>query len=111
MTMDDKDSARERAHRVAEEATHGAAADKAKGHIKEAVGKAKEKIGGAIGDHDLEARGTVQRIEGKKDRLKGEFKDKIDEVKEKVDDVRDRIGAGIEAVKEKLHYAKHDAKK
>ncbi|MDB5976959.1 MAG: CsbD family protein [Nevskia sp.] len=99
MSMDDKDDARERIHNATEDAAHSASADKAKGRVKEAVGKVKEKVGGAIGDHELEAKGTAQRVEGKKDRLKGEIKDKIDDVKE-------HIEAGVEVVKDKIDEAR-----
>lgn len=99
MNMDDKDELRARAHEAAEEAAHSATADKAKGRVKEALGKAREKIGGAIGDHQMEARGTAQRIEGKKDRLKGEIKDRIE-------DVKGHVEAGIEVVKEKFDEAR-----
>ncbi len=99
MIMDDKDDARARIHHATEEAAHSAAADKAKGLVKETVGKAKEKIGAAIGDHELEAKGTAQRIEGKKDRLKGEIKDKIEDVKE-------HIEAGAAVLKEKIDEAR-----
>lgn len=78
-----------------DQAAHSAAADKAKGHLKEAVGAIKEKVGSAIGDDALQAQGTAQRIEGKKDRLKGEIKEAIAEVK-------DKIEAGVEVVKEKI---------
>jgi uncharacterized protein YjbJ (UPF0337 family) len=99
MIMDDRDEVRARAHEAADEAAHSATADKAKGHVKEAVGKVKEKVGGAVGDDKLETKGTVQRLEGKKDRLKGEIKDAIDDVKGKIE-------AGVEVVKEKLHEAR-----
>jgi len=99
MIMDDKDDAGARIHHATEKATHSAAADKAKGHVKEVVGKAKEKIGGAIGNHNMEDKGTAQRIEGKKDRLKGEIKDKIE-------DVKSHIEAGVEVVKDKIHEAR-----
>jgi uncharacterized protein YjbJ (UPF0337 family) len=96
MIMDGKDDVRARVHNAADDAAHSAAADKAKGHVKEVVGKVKEKVGGAIGDHELEAKGTAQRVEGKKDRLKGEIKDKID-------DVKDHIEAGVGVVKDKIN--------
>ncbi len=102
--MDDKDTVRARAHEAAEEATHSAAADKAKGHVKEAVGKIKEKFGSAIGDDKLEAKGTAQRLEGKKDRLKGE-------IKEKIEDVKGHIEAGVEVVKEKFDEVRNNHKK
>src|SRR5579859_6157790 len=88
---DDKATVRARAHEAAHEATHSADADKAKGHIRETVGKIKEKIGSTLGDDKLEAKGTAQRLEGKKDRLKGE-------IKEKIDDVKGHIEAGVEVV-------------
>lgn len=48
--------------------------DKAKGYAKEVLGLAKEKVGSLIGDRKLEAKGHLQNIEGKKDRLKGKIK-------------------------------------
>jgi len=81
---------------AARNATQSAAADKAKGHSKEVIGKIKEKVGGAIGDHELEAKGRLQNAEGKKDRLKGEIKEEIEEVK-------DKVKAGVEVVKDKIN--------
>ena len=97
--MDDRDDVRARAHEAASDAAHSSTADKAKGHVKEAVGKAKEKLGSALGDDKLETRGTAQRLEGKKDRLKGE-------IKEAIDDVKGKIEAGVEVVKEKIDEAR-----
>ncbi|WP_374679726.1 CsbD family protein [Hydrocarboniphaga effusa] len=77
------------------EARSEAKADKAKGHSKEFAGKVKEKVGDLIGDDEMAARGTVQRADGKKDRLKGEIKDKVE-------DVKVTAKAGVEAVKDKL---------
>lgn len=70
-----------------------AAADKAKGHANETIGKIKAKVGSVIGDEELEAKGHVQNAEGKKDRLKGE-------IKEKIEDVKDKVKAGVEVVKD-----------
>lgn len=81
---------------TADDVAHSAAADKAKGHTKEVIGTVKEKVGHLIGDHELEARGAVEHAEGKKDRLKGE-------IKEKIDDVSDKIKAGVEVIKDKVH--------
>lgn len=69
--------------------------DKGKGRIKEAVGTVKEKVGRALGDRDLEARGIVQQGDGKKDRAKGE-------IKEKVEDAKATVRAGAEMIKDKL---------
>lgn len=69
--------------------------DKGKGRVKEAVGTAKQKIGRAIGDSDLEARGLVQRGEGKLDRAKGAIKSTLQ-------DAKATVRAGAKAVKKKL---------
>ena len=90
----------ERAKSAANDAAHSAAADKAKGHGNEVIGKIKEKVGSAIGDHELEAKGHLQNAEGKKDRLKGE-------IKESIEDVKDKVKAGVEVVKEKIDELRH----
>jgi uncharacterized protein YjbJ (UPF0337 family) len=84
-----------RSRDAADKAAHSAAADKAKGHVNETIGKVKEKVGRVIGDDELQAKGLAQEAEGKKDRLKGE-------IKEKIDDVKAGAKAGIEAVKDKI---------
>ena len=48
--------------------------DKAHGTAKEAVGKVKEKTGKAIGNQDLEDRGTAERVGGKVERKVGDVK-------------------------------------
>ena len=48
--------------------------DKAEGTGKKAMGSAKEKIGGAIGNPDLRDRGTAEKVEGK-------VQDKVGDVK------------------------------
>ena len=48
--------------------------NKLKGTAKEAVGKVKEKTGKAIGNQDLEDRGTAERVGGKVERKVGEVK-------------------------------------
>jgi uncharacterized protein YjbJ (UPF0337 family) len=98
--MDDKDDARARSRDAVDEIAHSAAADKAKGHAKETVGKLKEQVGHVIGDRHLQAEGVVQRAEGHKDRLKGE-------IKEKIDDITETAKAGVEVVKEKIDQARH----
>ena len=92
MTTNDAAAA---ARKTVDDAAHSAAADKAKGHAKEVIGKVKEKVGHAIGDHELEARGVMQNAEGKTDRLKGE-------IKEKIEDIKGTVKAGVEVVKEKI---------
>ena len=106
MNMDDKYNVRERALETADGVAHSAAADKAKGHAREVIGKIKEKIGGAIGDRDMEARGQLQRAAGKKDRLKGEIKEKIEDAKDKIEDAKERIQAGAEVIREKFEEAR-----
>jgi len=81
--------------KMADDARHSAAADKAKGHTQEVIGTVKAKVGSAIGDRELEAKGRVQNAEGKADRLKGE-------IKEKIEDAKDYAKAGVEAVKDKI---------
>jgi uncharacterized protein YjbJ (UPF0337 family) len=58
------------------------AGDKARGRIKETVGEAKKKAGGALGDRELEAEGSTERGEGKIDRAKGAVKDKLEDAKD-----------------------------
>lgn len=48
--------------------------DKAAGTLKEAVGKVKEKTGEAIGNPDLQDRGTVEKVEGKVQQKVGDVK-------------------------------------
>lgn len=79
-----------------DKATHSAAADKAKGHANEVIGKVKAKVGSLTGDRELEAKGHAQHAEGKVDRMKGE-------IKEKIDDAKDAVKAGVEAVKDKIN--------
>jgi uncharacterized protein YjbJ (UPF0337 family) len=52
--------------------------DKTKGMAKEAAGTVKEKTGEVIGNPNLEARGTVEKTEGKVQQKVGEAKDLID---------------------------------
>lgn len=90
-----KDKARDKADDIA----HGAMENKAKGRVKEVVGSAKAKIGGAVGNEELEAKGHAQNAEGKVDRMKGEIKEKLGDAKSAV-----KAGAGV--VKEKIHEAR-----
>ena len=48
--------------------------DKLKGSTKEAVGTFKEATGKAIGDPNLQDRGTAQRVAGKVERKVGDVK-------------------------------------
>jgi uncharacterized protein YjbJ (UPF0337 family) len=94
------DNLRNDADRMAKDAKNSASADKAKGRTNELVGKVKAKVGGAIGDDELEAKGHLQNAEGKKDRAKGE-------IKEKVEDVKSKAKAGAEIVKDKIDEMRH----
>ena len=98
--MDDKD-VRSRAREAADDAAHSGAADKSKGRVKETIGKVKETIGRATGNEKLELKGDAQRAEGKKDRFKGEIKDKVDDAKQ-------YVKAGAELVKEKVSGRKRE---
>ena len=53
-----------------ESSTH----DKVEGGAKEAIGKVKEKTGKAIGDQDLQDRGTAENVGGKVERKIGDVK-------------------------------------
>ncbi|MGH8518699.1 MAG: CsbD family protein [Panacagrimonas sp.] len=77
------------------------AADKAKGHTKEVIGKVKSKVGEWTDDRDLQAEGYADRAEGKGDRMKGE-------IKEKIDDAKTAVKSGVKAVKEKVQEARRD---
>jgi uncharacterized protein YjbJ (UPF0337 family) len=48
--------------------------NKVKGSVREAVGKVKEATGNAIGNPDLQDRGTAQRVVGKVERKVGDVK-------------------------------------
>ena len=48
--------------------------DKTKGTAKEAIGKVKEKTGKAIGNPDLQDRGTTEKVAGKIQRKVGDVK-------------------------------------
>ena len=95
---------RNSAAQAVDKAAHSSAADKAKGHAEEIIGKVKEKVGSVIGDRKLEEKGAAQRVEGKKDQLKGE-------IKEKIEDAKGYVKAGVEVVKEKVDDLRHKAKK
>ena len=48
--------------------------DKAEGRTKEAVGKVKEETGKAVGNRDLQDRGTAEKVGGKVERKVGDVK-------------------------------------
>jgi uncharacterized protein YjbJ (UPF0337 family) len=48
--------------------------DRIEGTAKEAVGKVKEETGKAVGNPDLEDRGTAEKVAGKVERKVGEVK-------------------------------------
>ncbi|MBA3651050.1 MAG: CsbD family protein [Chthoniobacterales bacterium] len=52
--------------------------DKAEGTAKEAIGAVKEKTGQAVGNPDLEARGTAEKTEGKVQQKVGDVKKVFD---------------------------------
>jgi len=77
---------------------HNGSFDKTRGHTNETLGKVKEKIGAAIGDRELEAKGQAQIAEGKAQRAKGELKDAVDEAV-------DKVKAGLEVVADRVKDA------
>lgn len=52
----------------------GELTDKIKGNVNEAVGKAKQAIGGDQGDADLHDEGVAQEAKGKGEQFKGSVK-------------------------------------
>ena len=52
----------------------GELTDKIKGNIDEAVGKAKQAIGGHQGDSELHDEGAAQELKGKGEQVKGKVK-------------------------------------
>ena len=52
----------------------GELTDKIKGNVDEAVGKAKQAIGGHQGDADLHDEGTAQKMKGKGEQFVGKVK-------------------------------------
>lgn len=63
--------------------------------FQETVGKAKESVGGAVGNEDL-------RAEGQKDRVKGGLGQIVDSAKEKLGDVASGVADKVEEAKDKL---------
>ena len=53
----------------------GSTTDKIKGTANEAMGKAKQKLGGATGDENLEGEGAMQELKGKGQKTVGDAKD------------------------------------
>jgi uncharacterized protein YjbJ (UPF0337 family) len=53
--------------------------DKIKGTTKEAVGTVKEKTGEAVGNPDLQDRGTAEKVEGKIQKKVGDIKKVFDQ--------------------------------
>jgi uncharacterized protein YjbJ (UPF0337 family) len=72
LLLHDNKTARDREceSRVMDSSTH----DKAEGTAKEAVGKVKEETGKAIGNQDLQDRGTAEKVGGKVERKVGDVK-------------------------------------
>ena len=72
LLLHDNKTARERKceSAIMDSSTH----DKIEGTGKEAVGKVKEKTGKAIGNQDLQDRGTAEKVGGKVERKAGDVK-------------------------------------
>lgn len=51
--------------------------DRIKGTVKQAIGTAKQAVGKAAGDKKLEARGIVEKVEGKVQSAVGGLKDTL----------------------------------
>jgi uncharacterized protein YjbJ (UPF0337 family) len=55
--------------------------DQIKGSVKDAVGKAQEKMGQQTGNRDQESRGLGNQAEGKVQKTVGDVKDVVDNLK------------------------------
>ena len=60
------------------------AKDKIEGKGKEAMGSARESVGHATGNREMESKGTSQKTEGKVQNMGGKVKDKAHDLKDKV---------------------------
>jgi uncharacterized protein YjbJ (UPF0337 family) len=87
--------ARSKAGQTRDDIARSGKADKAKGRTKEVIGSARQKVGSLVGSEEMEAKGEMQRADGKKDRLKGE-------IKEGIQNTKDHIKAGAEVVRDKI---------
>jgi uncharacterized protein YjbJ (UPF0337 family) len=76
-----------------ERAKHSGEADKARGRADQVVGTVKEKVGGAIGDDRLEARGRMQKTDGKVEEVKGG-------IKKTIENAGAKVKGSVEAIKE-----------
>jgi uncharacterized protein YjbJ (UPF0337 family) len=63
------------AQRLGEENFMGSTADKVKGTTNEAIGKAKQGVGEAVGSDRLQGEGAVQEIKGKGQKAVGDAKE------------------------------------
>ncbi|VUD69287.1 hypothetical protein TDB9533_04654 [Thalassocella blandensis] len=55
----------------------GSASDKVKGKINETIGKGKQGIGEATGNHSKKSEGKAQELKGKGQQAKGDAKEKL----------------------------------
>ncbi|HET9642793.1 MAG TPA: CsbD family protein [Burkholderiaceae bacterium] len=63
--------------------------DQVKGVIKEATGKAQQKIGQIMGSSEQEAKGLAKKVEGKVQQKIGDAKEKVSDAKENLKNVGD----------------------
>jgi uncharacterized protein YjbJ (UPF0337 family) len=55
----------------------GATADKVKGATNEAIGKAKQGVGEAVGSDRMQGEGAIQEVKGKGQKARGDAKEAI----------------------------------
>ena len=58
--------------------------DKVKGKTNQILGETRERTGHAVGNEDMEAKGTTQVLKGKTQTAVGTIKDKAGDVKDKL---------------------------
>jgi uncharacterized protein YjbJ (UPF0337 family) len=59
--------------------------DKLKGKANEAAGSVREKVGDALDNEEMQAKGAEQKYKGKTQGAWGEVKDKAEDIKDKFD--------------------------
>lgn len=68
----------------------GSVADKVKGNANEAIGKAKQGIGEAVGSDRLQGEGAVQEVKGKGQKALGDAKEATKDAVNKAADAANR---------------------
>jgi uncharacterized protein YjbJ (UPF0337 family) len=80
-----------------------------KGKYDEVVGKVKQGVGEAVGNHNLANEGTAQQVKGHAEQTWGTVKEAVADHKserdEKAHDVREKVASTVQNVKEHIQHA------